>query len=534
MLYIASLVRQTGALEYAAAAYNAARPHRRLESERNTMRSRARRVHSVHGNTRICCKSSCANTESLPDDLWQRAWHADRHWPRPLTDCPFTVIFLARARHVRLKDTISSFLRRSMTAPTSRWHKSPPMLGKAEHSPNPFIREMTRLALKHAPSICPRGFPTLPPRGNSRKPARKAISGDIQSIRHHLGREPLARRRCRKFERTQGVKYDPSARSLFCCARPSDDVRHDGHHHPGDEIVVFEPFYENYDRCDSERRTPRFVKLRTPDWAFDEKELAAAFRPAHQSDHSEQPKIPPAKFHASRPRVHSRPLRQMECYCITGRNLRAHLYDGGEHISMAGIDGMRDRHHRYQWPVENVQRYGMAGRLGCWLRQNRRNRFASADFLTVGAAAPLQQAGASALQLSAGLLRQTCCQLRAKRERLLKILTSAGFTVFSLAARNYIMTDIARFADPTLSFPGRHKRRALRQVSRRKNWRGRRPWLQLYNDARDGALQVRFTFAKKKRPSLRPKSAWPSSTPSRALLESDCRDIDSAGTETLC
>jgi len=121
------------------------------------------------------------------------------------------------------------------------------------------------------------------------------------------------------------------------------------------------------------------------------------------------------------------------------------------------------------------------GSAGCWLRQNRRNRFARCTiFLTVGAAAPLQQAGASALHFPQGYYDKLAATYAAKRERLLKILTSAGFTVFKPRGAYYIMTDIARFADPDpVRFQAGTKDVRFAKFLVEKNWRGRRPWLQL-------------------------------------------------------
>src|SRR6266436_2052660 len=141
---------------------------------------------------------------------------------------------------------------------------------KAEQFTESVIREMTRLALKHRAVNLSQGFPDFAAPEEIKEAARKAITDDINQYAI-----------VEKFERTQGVKYDPEREITICCG--STEAMMSAMMaiiNPGDEVVVFEPFYENYgpDAILS-GATPRFVKLRTPDWSFDEKELAAAFGP---------------------------------------------------------------------------------------------------------------------------------------------------------------------------------------------------------------------------------------------------------------
>jgi len=120
------------------------------------------------------------------------------------------------------------------------------------------------------------------------------------------------------------------------------------------------------------------------------------------------------------------------------------------------------------------------------------------DFLTVGAAAPLQQAGAIALQFAQSYYDKLSASYAAKRERLLKILTAAGFTVFKPSGAYYVMTDISRFADPDpAKFPADTKDVRFAKYLVEEIGVAVVPGSSFYNDARDGASQVRFTFCKK-------------------------------------
>src|SRR5262250_1817239 len=185
-----------------------------------------------------------------------------------------------------------------MTAPDSTIAQiSRRMLSaKAEQFTESVIREMTRLAMKHGAVNLSQGFPDFAAPEEIKEAARKAIADDINQYAITWGAKSLRDAVVEKFARTQGVKYDPEREITVCCG--STEAMMSAMMaiiNPGDEIVVFEPFYENYgpDAILS-GATPRFVKMRPPvlswstsegpqnensNWSFDERELAAAFGP---------------------------------------------------------------------------------------------------------------------------------------------------------------------------------------------------------------------------------------------------------------
>src|ERR1700682_2289242 len=148
------------------------------------------------------------------------------------------------------------------------------------------IREMTRLALKHNALNLSQGLPDFAAPAEIKEAARQAISDDINQYAITWGAKPLRDAIVEKFERTQGIRVDPEREITICCG--STEAMMSAMMaiiDPGDEIVVFEPFYENYgpDAILS-GATPRFVKMRPPAdensfWSYDETELAAAFGP---------------------------------------------------------------------------------------------------------------------------------------------------------------------------------------------------------------------------------------------------------------
>ena len=152
---------------------------------------------------------------------------------------------------------------------------------KAERFTESVIREMTRLAMRHGAVNLAQGFPDFPAPAKIKQAAQDAVAADINQYAITWGAKPLRDAIAEKFARTQGVSIDPEREITVCCG--STEAMMSAMMaviNPGDEVVIFEPFYENYgpDAILS-GAAPRFVKLRPPAWTFDRDELAAAFGP---------------------------------------------------------------------------------------------------------------------------------------------------------------------------------------------------------------------------------------------------------------
>src|SRR5207248_2192288 len=210
-----------------------------------------------------------------------------------------------------------------MTAPDSTMAQiSRRMLSaKAEQFTESVIREMTRLAMKHGAVNLSQGFPDFAAPMEIKEAARQAIADDINQYAITWGAKPLRDAVIEKFAHTQGVRYDPEREITVCCG--STEAMMSAMMaiiNPGDEIVVFEPFYENYgpDAILS-GASPRFVRLRPPEWSFDENELSAAANAAHSqssrfSDRRRRRAAATGRLH--RPALRAKLLRQ------TRRDLR--------------------------------------------------------------------------------------------------------------------------------------------------------------------------------------------------------------------
>src|ERR1700685_1023195 len=270
---------------------------------------------------------------------------------------------------------------------------------KVEHFTESVIREMTRQAMQYNAVNLAQGFPDFAAPAEIKRAAQDAIAADINQYAITWGAKSLRNAIAGNFERTQGIAVDPETEITVCCGATEAMMSSMmAIINPGDEVVVFEPFYENY--CPEailSAATPRFVKLRPPDWTFDPDELAAAFGPKTKAIILNTPNNPTGKVfeRAEFERIRDLCL-QWNAFAITDEIYEHMLYDGAKHISLATLDGMRDR----TITINALSKtYSVTGWRGGWVIAPPDATAAIRkvhDFLTVGAAAPLQEAGAVA------------------------------------------------------------------------------------------------------------------------------------------
>src|SRR5213079_1297985 len=217
---------------------------------------------------------------------------------------------------------------------------------KAEQFTESVIREMTRLALKHNAVNLSQGFPDFAAPAEIKEAARKAISDDINQYAITWGAKPLRDAIVEKFELTQGVKYDPEREITICCGSTEAMMSTMmAIINPGDEVVVFEPFYENYgpDAILS-GATPRYVTLREPGWSFDPDELAAAFNDRTKAIILNTPNNPTGKvFNRQELETIAALCRKWDAIAISDEIYEHIIYDGHRHIPIATLEGMAER-----------------------------------------------------------------------------------------------------------------------------------------------------------------------------------------------
>jgi len=369
---------------------------------------------------------------------------------------------------------------------------SPQLSWKAAQFTESVIREMTRLALQYKAVNLSQGFPDFPAPALIKIAAQDAIAADINQYAITWGAKSLRNAIAAKFSSTNaGMAIDPEQEITVCCGSTEAMISAMlAVINPGDEVVVFEPFYENYgpDAILS-GAVPRFVRLHAPDWTFDPAELAAAFGPKTRAIIVNTPNNPTGKVFT---RAELEIIRDLclrwNAYAITDEIYEHMLYDGGEHISMATLDGMRER----TITINALSKtYSVTGWRVGWAVASPEVTSAIRkvhDFLTVGAAAPLQEAGAVALQFPQEYYATLASEYAQRRERLLGILSGAGFKCFRPRGAYYIMTDISAFGFPDDVAFAKYLVTEIGVAAV--------PGSSFYRDPADGRTHLRFTFCK--------------------------------------
>ena len=362
---------------------------------------------------------------------------------------------------------------------------------KAQQFTESVIREMTRLALEHGAMNLAQGFPDFAAPAEVKDAAMRAIAADVNQYAITWGAQEFRRAIVERFGQDTGLAIDPEREITVTCGATEGMIASllavvD----PGEEVVVFEPFYENYGPdaiiCGA---VPRFVELRPPDWTFDPKELAAAVNERTRAVILNTPNNPTGKVF-SREELESVAcvVRNSNAYVVTDEIYQYLTYDGARHVSMATLNGMRER----TITINGLSKaYSVTGwRVGYVIAAPSVTDAIRKmhDFLTVGAAAPLQEAGTTALRLPADYYAKLAAEYARRRDRMLDALNEAGFRCFTPHGAYYVMTDISGFGFPD---DVRFARYLVEEIGVAVV-----PGSSFYHDPNLGRQQVRFCFSK--------------------------------------
>jgi aspartate/methionine/tyrosine aminotransferase len=358
------------------------------------------------------------------------------------------------------------------------------------------IREMTREALKHGAVNLSQGFPDFSVPADIKQVAMKAIEADINQYAITWGARDFRESIAQKTKWYLDLEVDPETELTVTCGSTEGMIAAMmATVDPQEEVVIFEPFYENYapDAILSDAK-PRYVPLRAPDWSFDRDELRAAFNRNTKAIIVCNPNNPTGKvFTRAELEFIAELCQEFDALCFTDEIYEHILYPREsaeiQHISMAQIAGMRDR----TVIVNSMSKtYSVTGwRVGyCIAPPEITSAIRKVhDFLTVGAAAPLQAAGAYALKLPPAYYDKLQSEYRARRDLLLPVLDEAGFKTFMPDGAYYIMTDISSFGfNDDVEFT----RHLIREVGV-----ACVPGSSFYSVAERGRQQVRFCYCKK-------------------------------------
>jgi aspartate/methionine/tyrosine aminotransferase len=358
------------------------------------------------------------------------------------------------------------------------------------------IREMTREAMKYGAVNLSQGFPDFAAPEDIKQVAMQAIADDINQYAITWGAKGFREAIARKTKWYLDLDVDPETEITVTCGSTEGMIAAImATVNPGEEVVVFEPFYENYapDAILSDAR-PRHVALRAPDWSFDPAELRAAFNEKTKAIIICNPNNPTGKvFTRAEMELIAGLCQEFDALCFTDEIYEHILYprEGAEiaHISMAQIEGMRER----TVVVNSMSKtYSVTGwRVGYCIAPPEITSAVRKvhDFLTVGAAAPLQTAGAYALSLPPSYYDRLRSDYEARRDLILPELEKAGFKTFRPDGAYYVMTDISAFGFKNDIEFTRHLIREVGVACV--------PGSSFYSDPALGAQQVRFCFCKK-------------------------------------
>jgi aspartate/methionine/tyrosine aminotransferase len=321
---------------------------------------------------------------------------------------------------------------------------------KAESFTESVIREMNRVAVAHGAVSLAQGFPDFACPPELKRAVAEAVDADINQYAITWGSKPLrdaiVESTARHFPGFGAI--DPETQvTVTCGATEAMIAAMLGLLDPGDEVVIFEPYYENYgpDAILSDA-VPRYVTLHEPDWSIDPDELRRAFGPKTRGIVVNSPHNPTGK-------VFSREeLELIASLCVEHDviaftdDIYEHLVYEGEHIPLATLPGMAERtvsiHSMSKTYSVTGWRIGWAIASPALSLGIRRVH----DFLTVGAAAPLQAAAVTALCFPDTYYDELLAGYRERRDLLVPALRAAGFRVHEPAGAYYVMTDVRDLA----------------------------------------------------------------------------------------
>ncbi len=376
---------------------------------------------------------------------------------------------------------------------------APRVSQKAGRFTESVIREMTRLASQHGAINLAQGFPDFPAPEALKDAAAAALRADVNQYAITWGARSLREALAAKMARDYGMRVDPEREITVCCGATEAMIAAlMAVLNPGDEVVIFQPFYENYGPdCILAGAVPRLITLRpTPagGWEYDRAELEAAFSTRTRAIVLNTPNNPTGKLFSRAELEHIAGLcQQWDALAITDEIYEHIWYHDADlarvHVPIATLPGMAGRTITISGASKT---YSVTGwRIGwCIAEPGISSAIRKVhDFLTVGAPAPLQEAIAVGLGFAHSFYDDLARAYLRRRDYLLAGLEAAGFRCYRPDGAYYIMTDIAHFGWPDdVSFARFLIERVGVAVV---------PGSSFYQDAALGATQVRFCFAKR-------------------------------------
>ncbi len=354
------------------------------------------------------------------------------------------------------------------------------------------IREMTRLAIQFGAVNLAQGFPDFPAPAELKEAAQLAIADDFNQYSITWGAKAFRDAIAEYYRRFYQISVDPERELTVCCGSTEGMIATLlSLLNAGDEVVLFEPFYENY-WPDSQLSGAicRYVPLRAPDWTFDPDQLRAAFNQRTRAVILNTPNNPTGKvFSLAELQVIAQLCEEFDCLLITDEIYEHITFASARHVPPITLPGMRERCVL----VNSLSKtFSVTGWRVGWVvaPPELTNSIRKVhDFLTVGAATPLQTAGVTALRFPDSYFADLARSYESKRDLLVGILENAGIRCYMPSGAYYIMCDISGLAFASDVELCRH---LVEQVGI-----AAVPGSSFFSDPADGAHLIRFCFAKR-------------------------------------
>ena len=358
------------------------------------------------------------------------------------------------------------------------------------------IREMTRICDDVGGYNLSQGFPDFEAPEEIKEAAIGAILNGCNQYPVTFGEPKLREAIAKKVADYNKIKCNPETDiTVTCGATEAMIATLKAIINPGDEVIIFEPFYENYgpDTILS-GATPRYVTLRPPNWDYSSEELTSAFNEKTKAIIINTPHNPTGKvFSKNELQEIANLCIKWDCFAVTDEIYEHILYDGEEHISIASLDGMADR----TITINSISKtYSVTGWRVGWAIANAKitSRIRKVhDFFTVGAPTPFQEAAAFALSMPESYYKSLRLRYDQLRNFLFAVLSEVGFKPFLPKGSYYIIAETDELMEKLSvedDFSFSRKLIELTGVATV-------PGTSFYASPNKGLNQVRFAFCKK-------------------------------------
>jgi aminotransferase len=320
---------------------------------------------------------------------------------------------------------------------------------RTQHFPESVIREMTRIALDVGAINLSQGYPDFAAPQSIKEAAMRAIQEDWNQYSVTWGLRALREAIAEHYRRRYEMDVDPEREVVVCCgATESMLAAMLGVINPGDEVIIFEPYYESYiPNCFITESMPRFVSLRpTADgqWVFDPAELRRAFNERTKAIIINTPHNPTGKvFTREELQVIADLCIAHDVIAITDEIYEFITYDGARHIPIATLPGMAERTITISGMSKTFSvtgwRLGYAVAPADLMTGIRKAH----DFMSACAATPLQVAAITMMNLGDAYYQQLRTEYAQRRAFALEMLREAGFKPVEPQGAYYIMADFS-------------------------------------------------------------------------------------------